>query len=190
MSRLGPDTCQTLEQSLSAIKLGKRQWDTNVTNNNPHPGAFPSTFAPYECQLPWQSADQLCEIMDVFDTVILYGDSLSRHIQGALITALQNDFIAGFIKGSPNSLAESYCQCDGQFSEKEECRSMSSSFHSIQASTMCLNLQIPPLFQEYFTEKRYSWEFDFEWLHKCQETAPQKGILLILQGGLNKKARP
>lgn len=58
--------------------------------------------APYmcrDCDMRWFTSDEVCEILGRFDRVVLVGDSMIRHVMGALMVLVRRDLGYGAVTG-------------------------------------------------------------------------------------------
>jgi hypothetical protein len=76
--------CVTREQTLRAISGGGRI-------------GFDAPFIPRDCDMRWFTTDEICEILGRFDKVLVVGDSMMRHLVGALNVLLRQDLGYGAV---------------------------------------------------------------------------------------------
>ena len=50
---------------------------------------FGAPFMPRSCDMRWSTTEEVCEIVSCFDKVIAIGDSMMRHVVGALNVLLR-----------------------------------------------------------------------------------------------------
>ena len=138
-SSFGLPQCRSLEELLRAVNLGQRHpLDPAVPRSamDSLGPTVPSYFRPEGCSLQWLSVDEACGLLSSFSTVLLLGNSHSRHMMQALFAFLTADLRWGGLprfSGNPNMLDR--CQCDGQFSEHRLCREVNkeSMYHMVDS---------------------------------------------------------
>lgn len=77
-------------------------------------------FMPRGCDMRWFSTEEICEIFERFEKVIVVGDSMMRHLVGAINVLLRKDLGYGAVTNwnfSPKERKE--CFCNQQFDVKE-----------------------------------------------------------------------
>ncbi|KAF7506519.1 hypothetical protein GJ744_011665 [Endocarpon pusillum] len=77
-------------------------------------------FIPRGCDMRWFSTEDICEIFERFEKVIVVGDSMMRHVIGAMNVLLRKDLGYGAVTNwnfSPRERKE--CFCNQQFDVKE-----------------------------------------------------------------------
>ena len=147
----GTEECDSVESLSRAIELGSRSWNTSVGSAiSQQPllaEALPSHFQPLGCHLGIGSisSSRACRALSRFENVILFGDSLSRHLHQAVTMLLTNDYVYGGLalerthgiayraatpgiapktKTTVNLDDARRCACDSQFSGAEACRTL------------------------------------------------------------------
>lgn len=58
---------------------------------------FNRPFIPLECDMRWFTTEEVCEILSRFEKVIVVGDSMMRHVVGALNVLLRKDLGYGAV---------------------------------------------------------------------------------------------
>ena len=83
------------------------------------------------CLIPWLSPEEITHTLEQYTRVVLFGDSLSRHISDGLLMMYTLDFETGIFPkdGSIRNEVLKTCRCDGQFSEAEICRRFNGPFY-------------------------------------------------------------
>lgn len=76
--------CKTRQDFLHAFSGGGR-----VGFNRP--------FMPLDCDMRWFTTDEVCEIFSRFEKVIVVGDSMMRHVVGAMNVLLRKDLGYGAV---------------------------------------------------------------------------------------------
>jgi len=104
--------CETAVELTDSLKQGQRI----LTNLNT------TRFEPYNCRMRWFSTSEICDISYRYSNVIIYGDSLSRHLTQACLILLTEDTVFGALPRLSPSSMYNHCACDGQFSEAKHCR--------------------------------------------------------------------
>ena len=74
---IGP-LCSTREALLAAVSGGGRV-------------GFDAPYIPRGCDLRWFTTEEVCEIFGRFEKVVVVGDSMMRHLVGALNVILRQD---------------------------------------------------------------------------------------------------
>lgn len=180
-------TCSSVEDAVNAIRYGSRQWDPQYQHLSLlERESIPSTFIPYECDLPVHSPKQMCQVLNRFSHVIIQGDSLSRHVQGGLLMGLRNDLIRGsLVQTVPSPYYK--CRCDAQFSANKLCREHAPLYNRFQPWQLglCSELNVEDQFESVFNINRlHKGVYKFDGVN-C--TTSQKPILVIAQGGVHLK---
>ncbi|CZR69875.1 uncharacterized protein PAC_19775 [Phialocephala subalpina] len=76
-------------------------------------------YMPRGCDMRWFTTDEICEILGRFDTVMLVGDSMLRHIIGSINILIRKDLGYGAVTDWNFSLQErKECFCNEQFDVK------------------------------------------------------------------------
>jgi hypothetical protein len=65
-------------------------------------------FVPRGCDMRWFSTEEICEIFGRFEKVIVIGDSMMRHVVGAMNVLLRKDLGYGAVTNWNFSPAERY----------------------------------------------------------------------------------
>ena len=60
---------------------------------------FETPFMPRGCDMRWFTTDEICEIFSRFEKVVVVGDSMMRHVVGALNVLLRKDLGYGAVTG-------------------------------------------------------------------------------------------
>ena len=76
--------CQTREEFLRAYSGGGRV-------------GFDRPFLPLGCDMRWFTTEEICEIFSRFEKVLVVGDSMMRHVVGALNVLLRKDLGYGAV---------------------------------------------------------------------------------------------
>ena len=80
---------------------------------------FEAPFMPRNCDMRWYTTEEICEIFGRFEKVIVVGDSMMRHIVGALNVLLRKDLGYGAVTGwNFNEQEMEECFCNSQFDVK------------------------------------------------------------------------
>ncbi|KAK5073791.1 hypothetical protein LTR64_007071 [Lithohypha guttulata] len=80
---------------------------------------FDAPYMPRDCDMRWYSTEEVCEIFSRFEKVIVVGDSLIRHVVGALNVLLRKDLGYGAVTGWNFGEEESQkCFCTHQMDVK------------------------------------------------------------------------
>lgn len=58
---------------------------------------FDQPYLPLKCDMRWFSTEEVCEIFSRFEKVIVVGDSMMRHVVGALNVLLRKDLGYGAV---------------------------------------------------------------------------------------------
>ena len=58
---------------------------------------FDTPYTPRGCDMRWFTTEEICEILGRFDKVVFLGDSMIRHIVGALNVLLRKDLGYGAV---------------------------------------------------------------------------------------------
>lgn len=75
---------------------------------------------PRDCDMRWYSTEEICGIISCFEKVIVVGDSMMRHVVGALNVLLRKDLGYGAVTGWNFDQEESEkCFCTHQMDVKE-----------------------------------------------------------------------
>ncbi|KAA6414693.1 MAG: hypothetical protein FRX48_01443 [Lasallia pustulata] len=81
---------------------------------------FDAPFFPADCHYRWYSTDEICMILDRFDTVVFIGDSVLQHIYAAFNMLLRENIGMGGLKQWEMKESErSICRCDNQLMKSE-----------------------------------------------------------------------
>ena len=81
----GP-ACRDRQSLLAAISDGGRI-------------GFESPFMPRDCDMRWYTTHEICQIFGKFEKVVVVGDSMMRHVVGALNVLLRMDIGYGAVTG-------------------------------------------------------------------------------------------
>ena len=65
-------------------------------------------YMPRSCDMRWFSTEEICEILGRFESVIILGDSMMRHVIGSLNVSIRKDLGYGAVT-------------DWNFSPEERC---------------------------------------------------------------------
>ncbi|CAB9514370.1 expressed unknown protein [Seminavis robusta] len=190
--------CTTVTDLLQAVRNGRRQWNephlnTDVTELvNPQyweeQEVTPSRFFPDQCDIPLLSPDQMCDVLGQFSHILFLGDSLERHMYMALVSAVKNDLIRGFVQDSDQALMREKCYCDGQFSEHEHCRLYTPemmSFHAPDKGFCSQQTTSAMVRWANYAHKDGPAEYRTIFSGIDCSQPDNQGLLLILQGGLH-----
>lgn len=60
---------------------------------------FDAPFMPRDCDMRWYATEEICDIMSRFEKVIVIGDSMMRHVVGAMNVFLRQDLGYGAVTG-------------------------------------------------------------------------------------------
>jgi hypothetical protein len=60
---------------------------------------FNAPFIPRSCDMRWFTTEEVCEIFSRFEKIIVVGDSMMRHVVGALNVLLRKDLGYGAVTG-------------------------------------------------------------------------------------------
>ena len=60
---------------------------------------FDTPYMPLDCDMRWFTTEEICEIFGRFEKVIIVGDSMMRHVVGALNVLLRKDLGYGAVTG-------------------------------------------------------------------------------------------
>lgn len=69
---------------------------------------FDGPYIPRGCDMRWFSTNEICEILARFDKVLLIGDSMLRHVMGAINVMIREDLGYGAVTGWNFNLKERY----------------------------------------------------------------------------------
>lgn len=58
---------------------------------------FDAPYIPRGCDMRWFTTEEICEVLGRFDKVVFLGDSMIRHIVGALNVFLRKDLGYGAV---------------------------------------------------------------------------------------------
>ncbi|KAJ8097291.1 hypothetical protein POJ06DRAFT_240620 [Lipomyces tetrasporus] len=95
--------CQTKDDVLRAMSGGGRI-------------GFDAPYMPRDCDMRWYDRTEICQIMGRFDKILFVGDSMMRHIVGALHILLREDLGYGAVTAWNFRQDErDACFCNGQF---------------------------------------------------------------------------
>lgn len=70
--------CSSRKELLAAVSGGGRV-------------GFDAPFVPRGCDMRWFATDEICDILSRFERVVVVGDSMMRHIIGAMNVLLRKD---------------------------------------------------------------------------------------------------
>ncbi|KAL7530710.1 hypothetical protein ACHAXR_009119 [Thalassiosira sp. AJA248-18] len=186
--------CRSIDDYLSAIKLGTRSWPDSQAETKP------SAFVPFGCYVPTlpPPAAKTCDLLNQYNHVIFHGDSLSRHLRQAIYMSMSGNLIKSV---HVSKASQELCMCDGQFSENRICRQHESYFdESIQPREapgedvqLCPSASFslgkraaaPWLLKRGYGKLESGVDIDWD-LVDCADN-DYRGILLVLQGGLHFK---
>lgn len=80
---------------------------------------FDAPFIPRGCDMRWYTTQETCEVFGRFEKVIVVGDSMMRHVVGALNVLLRQDLGYGAVTGwNFNDEEKEKCFCIRQFDVK------------------------------------------------------------------------
>ncbi|KAH8601522.1 hypothetical protein B0O99DRAFT_667150 [Bisporella sp. PMI_857] len=75
-----------------------------------------SPYMPRGCDMRWFTSEEACEILGRFDKVVIVGDSMLRHVMGALNILIRKDVGYGAVTDwNFNSNERRHCFCNEQF---------------------------------------------------------------------------
>ena len=126
-----PDFCRSPAALAQSLKYGRRMCEYGdsglMEDCRSDVGSWPnitgSYFAPAHCSPHFYSLDIACAVLERYSYVLLYGNSLLRHVIQGLFILLTGDMQSG---GLPRFSVQrdlwDMCRCDGQFSEHRTCR--------------------------------------------------------------------
>ena len=60
---------------------------------------FEAPFMPRDCDMRWFATEEICDIFSRFEKVVVVGDSMMRHVVGALNVLLRRDLGYGAVTG-------------------------------------------------------------------------------------------
>lgn len=60
---------------------------------------FDAPYMPRDCDMRWYATEEICNILSRFDKVIVVGDSMMRHVVGAMNVLLRKDLGYGAVTG-------------------------------------------------------------------------------------------
>jgi hypothetical protein len=137
------------------------------------------------CILPWFSSDEICHIHEKYSTIILNGDSFTRHIAMAIRMLILEDLrFGGYPVRGRSADFVTYCGCDGQFSEAQDCRYYSFDYDHAFLEGLCTHL---PSFRP-FRFLYYDLKPTFQPMHLCNnDPRPQ---FVFLSGGFHYESNP
>jgi hypothetical protein len=98
--------CQNRSSLLTAMSSGGRI-------------GFESPYMPRDCDMRWYTTSEICSIFSRFEKVIVVGDSMMRHVVGALNVLLRQDLGYGAVTNwnfQPDEFRD--CFCNHQFDVK------------------------------------------------------------------------
>jgi hypothetical protein len=185
--------CETSMELRMAIKKGTRLWGDDVPSSTitiEQRELLPSYFVPFGCDIPYLSPNEFCETANLFQHILIQGDSQSRHLHQAMTMIYRNDVIQGSIQPPFTNLTHQHrCHCDAQFSPSNNCRPLDigrfKKFRPSQLHT-CHFLPIENQVTHIYSENR-----DMERNNNFDDincSAPDyKGILIYIQGGVHYK---
>ena len=173
--------CETLDETLAAIRDGKRQRLRGEQHHQQEEenNEIPSYFIPAGCNVPPLRAHDICKIFSQYSDIALDGDSIGRHIRQGVMMAMREDLILGAIESNKIDPYND-CRCDGQFSEALDCRQNDGLFHNFTPRQLgiCSFLSQDEQFRFPALYQGFSEGIDFP----CEDP-DYKGLLLILQAG-------
>jgi hypothetical protein len=114
----GYQACDSPETLLDSLALGVR---ANFENEAFHE-AGRSSFHPHGCASEWYTSRGACNTAKKLSSIIIIGDSLSRHISQAFFVVFRDNYYHGGVPLHSTTNTYDWCQCDGQFSEAVVCR--------------------------------------------------------------------
>lgn len=140
-------------------------------------------FGDRMCAFNLWSPRTICEVLNKYSHVVWVGDSLTRHTTMALLSLVVSDLQFGAVpKGYAGNEKFPFdmCQCDGVYSEKEDCREYNESSFAAAISDKCQLL----LNGRFTTEFKYDSVYRPEWpLHSTSNCKDPRPIFLYYQGG-------
>jgi hypothetical protein len=80
---------------------------------------FEAPYTPRDCDMHWYTTEEICKIFSRFEKVIVVGDSMMRHLVGALNVLLRKDLGYGAVTNwnfKPDEFRD--CFCNHQFDVK------------------------------------------------------------------------
>jgi hypothetical protein len=81
---------------------------------------FNAPYMPRDCDMRWFSTEEACKILSRFERVIVVGDSMMRHVVGALNVILRKDLGYGAVtQWNFNDEEMRECFCNRQFDVKQ-----------------------------------------------------------------------
>jgi hypothetical protein len=104
----------SLLSTTSPICLTRSSLLTSLSSGG-RPG-FDAPYHPHSCSMRWLSTPEICAILSRFARIIVVGDSMMRHLVGALNVLLREDLGYGAVTNwnfSPEEYAD--CFCNHQF---------------------------------------------------------------------------
>ncbi len=72
-------------------------------------------YQPRDCDMRWFSTSEVCEVLGRFDSVVLVGDSMIRHLIGGLNILVRGDLGYGAVTGWNFGEEERYVQHSSLF---------------------------------------------------------------------------
>lgn len=112
-----PQHCSNTESILSSTRFGQRVWNSTQNLTDLEMENLPSVFVPSGCSIHFFSPEEACNMLDKYSTIILSGDSFTRHMIQALWMILRGNLACSL---DLNICLK--CACDGTFSEHIRCR--------------------------------------------------------------------
>jgi hypothetical protein len=185
--------CQNASDLLKAINWGTRSWELDSTNMSiQEKEASPSYFVPFGCDIPYMKQREFCAASNLFDHILIYGDSQSRHLHQATMMLYRNDVIKGSVLPARTELHIHHrCYCDAQYSPSTSCRpedfGLFKEFKPYQIHA-CPHLPFDEQFNQRYEVIRQSKGLDFLNHVNCTQQR-SKGILVYIQGGVHFKWR-
>ena len=121
--------CNTPDQLADAVLNGQRERVGGRSDAlDSLAGDTKSVFHPHGCSVPHFGPSRACQAMSQFSAIIVYGDSMMRHLTQGMLALLAGDLAHGATPHLPEWPASKQeavhrlCACDGQFSENDFCR--------------------------------------------------------------------
>jgi hypothetical protein len=185
--------CQNSSELLQAINWGTRSWTRDSSNMSlQEKEASPSYFVPYGCDIPYMKQREYCAASNLFDSILIYGDSQSRHLHQATMMLYRNDIIKGSVLPLRTDQDIFHrCYCDAQYSPSTSCRpedfGLFKEFKPYQLHA-CPHLLFNEQFKQRYEVIRHSQGVDFLNQVNCTQIH-SKGILVYMQGGVHFKWR-
>ena len=181
--------CASVNETLHAIQHGTRHWVNRSIEKETDDlirEAHPSYFVPNGCHIPVREKARIMKILQHIPTVIVIGDSLSRHFNVAFLSTVREDLIRGWSRYAVDPIMNHSCYCDGQFAGHLACRTriQNQSFPEVENVRVQLSSNVV-----YQHMRLYGHENPTEMTallpHGMNCSKIQGDILLILQGGMH-----